>query len=352
MKADELEGHLAINSYIYGSSFSQADIDEISAIAKMPKTKNTIRWFKHISFLINSGATPPSPSPPPSLHPSPALASPPAVKEGGDINDKVVSGVLICEEQDASRKEQRREEVNDALYAAVEADDLDKINEFAAKGAEVNFLSRKQLPDWKPNYAGTGKGYSPLHLACWKGSSRVIVDRLLELGADVHLKSADNYYVLHMASAFGHKDMVELLLDKGADIYNKDGLKWSALNRASFRGHANVCELLLDRNANIHDVTVGGDNSLHLASYYGYKCVGELLLSRGIRFHDKMITNSLTASGNAKIRGHKDFADMIDLWPVTMCILVLQDLTIYQYLDALSVYDLMQFIGSEADYLK
>ena len=41
---------------------------------------------------------------------------------------------------------------NDALYAAVEDGSLEKLNEAAASGADVNFLSDKRLPGWKEKY--------------------------------------------------------------------------------------------------------------------------------------------------------------------------------------------------------
>ena len=41
---------------------------------------------------------------------------------------------------------------NDALYAAVEEGSLEKLNEAAASGADVNFLSDKRLPGWKEEY--------------------------------------------------------------------------------------------------------------------------------------------------------------------------------------------------------
>ena len=59
---------------------------------------------------------------------------------------------------------------NDALYAAVEEGSLEKLNEAAASGADVNFLSDKRLPGWKEEYMQKGTGNSALHLACWLGS--------------------------------------------------------------------------------------------------------------------------------------------------------------------------------------
>ncbi len=76
----------------------------------------------------------------------------------------------------------------------------------------INFLnSDKQLSGWNESegiYSGTGIGDSALHLACWKGVSSQIIERLLELGADVNLKSSgDGYNSLMLASSNGRRNM-------------------------------------------------------------------------------------------------------------------------------------------------
>ena len=119
---------------------------------------------------------------------------------------------------------------NDALYAAVEEGSLEKLNEAAASGADVNFLSDKRLPGWKEEYVQKGTGNSALHLACWLGLDRAIIDRLLELGSDVHLKSLDDgYSPIHTATIHGKVELVGLLLDKGCNPNTKDNFGYTPL---------------------------------------------------------------------------------------------------------------------------
>ncbi len=82
MKAGELEGHLAKNSYISGYSFSQADVDEFNAVAEKPKTPNTLRWWKHISALIGSSA--PTTASSKKAAAAPAAAKKPAAKAAAE----------------------------------------------------------------------------------------------------------------------------------------------------------------------------------------------------------------------------------------------------------------------------
>ena len=81
----------------------------------------------------------------------------------------------------------RTMDASPAFYDAIEGDPfieepreediLEKITEAATSGADVNFLCMdKQLPDWKAEFRGTGKGNSALHLACWKGLYRSSTD--------------------------------------------------------------------------------------------------------------------------------------------------------------------------------
>ena len=120
--------------------------------------------------------------------------------------------------------------VNEALYASVEEGSLSKLNEAADNGADVNFLSDKRLPGWKEEYVQKGTGNSALHLACWLGLDRAIIDRLLELGSNVHLKSLDDgYSPIHTATNCGKVELVGLLLDKGCNPNTKDNFGYTPL---------------------------------------------------------------------------------------------------------------------------
>ena len=75
-------------------------------------------------------------------------------------------------------------DVNESLYDAAEEGSLEKLNEAVANGADIHYLRPKEL------CVKGDTGNSALHVACYKGL-RPIIDRLLELGADIHLKTTE-----------------------------------------------------------------------------------------------------------------------------------------------------------------
>ncbi|KAJ1396008.1 ankyrin repeat-containing domain protein, partial [Ochromonadaceae sp. CCMP2298] len=54
---------------------------------------------------------------------------------------------------------------------------------------------------------------------------------------------------LHIASHFGHPEVVRLLLEKGADAEAKDTAGRTAMHYASVTGHLEVVRLLLEKGA-------------------------------------------------------------------------------------------------------
>ena len=102
---------------------------------------------------------------------------------------------------------------------------------------------------------------------------------------------------------------VNSLLDNGYDINCKR--IWSALMWASDKGHIEMIELLLNRGANIHDMNDKGETAMTCA----------------------------VLQGNSKV------IEILENWPVTMAILVLQELVVYHLLDIISYNDLFEFIG-------
>lgn len=72
------------------------------------------------------------------------------------------------------------------------------------------------------------------------------------LRVGVNAQCGEHYSnVLRAASARGHELIVELLLDKGAEVNAQGGNYGNALLAASDRDHEQIVELLLDEGAEL-----------------------------------------------------------------------------------------------------
>lgn len=112
---------------------------------------------------------------------------------------------------------------------------------------------------------------------------------VLNKGADVNTKMADNWTALMWAANRGHLDVVKLLLDNRADINAKTENGSTALTLAALYGHTEVVKLLLGRGADINVKTRSGATALILAAAEGHEAVVRLLLDKGADVKAKTI---------------------------------------------------------------
>jgi ankyrin repeat protein len=213
------------------------------------------------------------------------------------------------------------------LSQGVSLEKEDKVKFEVTSQAVVDFLIRttkveaasqaliveERWSDIKGYSQGIPKQMTGLHLAAYFGI-KVVVQLLLDQGADVkatdtrgetslHVASRNGHYEvvqlllnqgadhkaacmkggtsLHVASGNGHREVVQLLLEKGADVEAKDNLHRTPLYLASGNGHREVIQLLLDQGANVKAANKGGETSLYVASENGNREVVQLLLDQG-----------------------------------------------------------------------
>ncbi|KAG8298963.1 Oxysterol-binding protein- protein 1 [Homalodisca vitripennis] len=167
-------------------------------------------------------------------------------------------------------------------------------------------------------------GWTPLHLASYFGHKEV-VELLLDHGADINAVNDTGDTPLHKASFIGREDLVLMLLERNADvnIHNGEGLmarevckdqeaakllwaaertevkrKEDALLAAARDGHIEILSQMLkdERPPNINCVDAQGNTCLHCAAYRGHKEAAVLLLQNGIDTTIKNIRDGIPLS--------------------------------------------------------
>ena len=123
-------------------------------------------------------------------------------------------------------------------------------------------------------------GWNAIFFASWQGQAEM-VKWLIEKGADVNSRTANQWTPLLYAARDGHKEVVKLLLDGGADINaaQKDG--WTALILAGFNGCHEIIRLLLDRGADIHVIAQDQLNALETAIEKDFADIAVTLIQHG-----------------------------------------------------------------------
>ncbi len=101
-------------------------------------------------------------------------------------------------------------------------------------------------------------------------------------GADIEEKDSSGWTHLHLASFYGHVDIVKLFIYLGADIEAKTNNGWTSLHLASRYGHIDIVKLLINPDRGGADVkakTNDGSTPLHYASLRGHIDTVKLLIA-------------------------------------------------------------------------
>lgn len=138
------------------------------------------------------------------------------------------------------------------------------INLLIEKGVQASVLTKNQ--------------FSALHLATYKGDIECVQYLLEHDNVGINLAGNSGITPLHIAAMCGHAEITSLLLENGAEINKGDAVKFSPLHLACNFGHDKVVELLVLGGADVNISGGVGDRPLHLACSKGHVNITKLLI--------------------------------------------------------------------------
>ncbi|XP_025103600.1 ankyrin repeat and death domain-containing protein 1A-like isoform X1 [Pomacea canaliculata] len=150
-----------------------------------------------------------------------------------------------------------------ALHLAAEAGHLDIVDKLLQMGAQIQKKDKS--------------GATAVHLAAEKGHGQV-VRRLLLVGVEVDDRDVEGRTALHMAAEHGHLEVVDLLLDYMANPNCETIKEITPLHLAATEGYASICRSLLRASCNINAQNFQGNTALHLAAAGDHREVALLLV--------------------------------------------------------------------------
>jgi ankyrin repeat protein len=153
-----------------------------------------------------------------------------------------------------------------SIYDACAAGDRARVQELLAEDPRlIGFASHD--------------GWTPLHLASFFGHANV-VEFLLDHGADMHMvsRNATSVMPLHSALANRQEETASLLIDRGADIEARQPTyEYTTLHYAAANGLDSIIRKLLDLGARTSVEGLDGKRPIDLAKENGHRDVVSLL---------------------------------------------------------------------------
>ncbi len=123
---------------------------------------------------------------------------------------------------------------------------------------------------------------SSLFNAAENGQRDMVESMLSKKGAKVDAKEPTfGMTALHIASARGHKEVVELLISMGSNLEAREETGRTPMHSASFRGQLPVVEVLLAKGAQVNAQTNDGKTALDWAVLNHKTDVAEFIRQNG-----------------------------------------------------------------------
>jgi ankyrin repeat protein len=178
------------------------------------------------------------------------------------------------------------------LLASIYSGQKPIADDLLSRGVSVNFFEAAALGsgdrvaallESNPALLGdySHDGFTALHLAVFFGH-RDLVKHLLDLGADPRLAARNKTFAsgvspLQSAVTRGSVELAKLLLDRGADVNARDADDGSPLFTAAFNGNLALVELLLARGARADVRHKSGQTPLGIAREKNHAAVAQVL---------------------------------------------------------------------------
>jgi hypothetical protein len=297
------------------------------------------------------------------------------------------------------------ESINTKLFNAIINQNLFEIDDALSKGADINYLN---LIDLEINENQIEKSNSAFHLACFLGKQCIINKLLNYLClVDINLKNNNGYNAIHYATFKGHYELVEYLISLNCNLYDIDINGNNSLHIATKFNSVTVSNILLNNKIDINARNKKGETALYIATENNNRYVTELLLinnadvnikckynisplhnacENGCLFTVETLLNKkaeincidvfnyypiqnainkgperlreahidivrllLSKGSNIRLENINNIKnnyiiDIINKWPTTMIIILLQELSLYNEIDDLSIYkDLYEY---------
>jgi|GEM_PF-3293281 len=149
--------------------------------------------------------------------------------------------------------------------------------------------------------------------------------KLLESGVPIDIQDSSGRTALHVAAAFGHKNVVQHLLHQGAEVSSRDSSGSTPLLFAAWHGHGQIARLLLDSGAQPNEGPESKDEAgrtytdlpLEVAAVHGDLDLVKALVEKGadVNAHGGLDNASIhggrTALMAAAGNGHLDVVESL-----------------------------------------
>jgi len=131
-------------------------------------------------------------------------------------------------------------------------------------------------------------------------------ENLIKKGADINLGNTTwKFTPLHLASIFGHYQIVELLVTENADVNKHDIEGLTALHRAAMKGHIEVVRYLCENGKGVNTADDNGKTPLYYADNESHNEVVKILYEFGA---DAQVSDENGHSNSTLKRPYEDRA--------------------------------------------